>query len=528
MENINLIEFENEFTWGKAVSQNQTDEFELKFNSAVDSVQNQFGKNYPNFINGEEFYSNEELEVRCPSDTKILLAKFPKLNETKTKEAITSAKNAFPKWSNVPYLERAKILRDVANLFSKKKFEFAAWLSFENGKNRVEAMNDVDEAIDFMRFYSYQLEKNEGFCKQTFHPNPHEKTKTIMKPFGVWGIIAPFNFPSAIAIGMTTGALLTGNTAVLKPASATPLSSYFFVKELINKMPKGAINFVTGDGGIVGRALIENPDIDGVAFTGSREVGIAGIRKFSEQGSKPFIAEMGGKNPVIVTKNADLAKAAQGIVRAAFGYGGQKCSACSRVYIQKEVADEFTKKILEQSKSLNIGMPWERDSFLGPVINASAIKKFEDAVALAQKDGKIILGGNILKDQKHSSGYFVEPTIVSNLPRDHKLINEELFLPFLCIDTYTDFQEAIELANKTEYGLTAGIFSEDKKQIEEFFKKIQAGTVYANREASATTAALVQSQPFVGWKSSGSTGKAAGGENYLQQFLRSQTQTLCD
>ena len=173
-------------------------------------------------------------------------------------------------------------------------------------------------------------------------------------------------------------------------------------------------------------------------------------------------------------------------------------------------------------------MPWKRESFLGPVINEDAIKKFENAVKVARKDGKIIFGGNILKEKEHSSGYFVEPTIVTNLPEDHKLIKEELFLPFLCVDTYDDFQEGIKLANKTEYGLTAGIFSNDKKQIQEFFQKIQAGTVYANREASATTAALVQSQPFVGWKGSGSTGKGAGGENYLQQFLRSQTQTLCD
>jgi 1-pyrroline-5-carboxylate dehydrogenase len=327
---------------------------------------------------------------------------------------------------------------------------------------------------------------------------------------------------------MTTGALITGNTAILKPASATPISSYFFVKELINRLPKGAVNFVTGEGSIVGKTIIENPEIDGIAFTGSQDVGLTGIKKFAERGSKPFIAEMGGKNPVIVTKNADLEKAAQGIVRAAFGYGGQKCSACSRVYVQKEVADEFTQKLLEKAKLLNIGMPWKRGSFMGPVINEDAINKFKDAVDLAHKDGKIILGGNILKDQERDAGYFVEPTVVKNLPRNHKLIKKELFLPFLCMDTYDDFHEAIQLANDSEYGLTAGIFSEDKKQVEEFFQKIQAGTVYANREASATTAALVKSQPFVGWKSSGSTGKAAGGENYLQQFLRSQTQTLCD
>jgi 1-pyrroline-5-carboxylate dehydrogenase len=520
--------FENEYTWGKAVSQGKQDEFDKKFDDAVEYVQKKFGATYPCIINGKKIFSDNTFDVRSPSDTRIILGTFPKLDESQTNEAILSAKNAFAEWSNNHYQKRAEIFKQTADEFSKIKFELAAWMSFENGKTRVEAINDVDEAIDFMRFYSFQLEKNEGFCKQTPHPNPHEKTMTILKPYGVWGIIAPFNFPSAIAIGMTTGALLTGNTVVLKPASATPLSSYFFVDLISNKVPRGSINFVTGDGNIVGKTLIESINVDGIAFTGSQSVGITGFKKFTEQTAKPFIAEMGGKNPVIVTKNADLDKASEGVMRAAFGFGGQKCSACSRVYVQREVAQEFLKKLVEKSTSLKIDMPWNRDTFLGPIINKDAISKFEDAVDLAKKSGRIIFGGNRISDSAHENGYFVQPTIVTDLPKDHTLVTEELFLPFLCIDMYDDFDEAIALANKSEYGLTAGIFSEDQKQINKFFEKIQAGTVYANRKSSATTAALVQSQPFVGWKSSGITGKGAGGEYYLQQFLRSQTQTLCD
>ncbi|QUC64144.1 aldehyde dehydrogenase family protein [Nitrosopumilus sp. K4] len=520
--------FENEYTWGKAVSQGKENEFHNKFDDAVDRVKKKFGKQYPCIINGKEIFSENTFDVRSPSDTRLVLGTFPKLDESQTKKAISSAKNAFEKWSSLPYQKRSDVLKQTADEFSKIKFELAAWMSFENGKTRVEAINDVDEAIDFMRFYSFQLEKNEGFCKQTPHPNPHEKTKTVLKPYGVWGIIAPFNFPSAIAIGMTTGALLTGNTAVLKPASATPLSSYFFVDSLVGKIPQGAINFVTGDGDVVGKTLIESNDVDGIAFTGSQAVGMSGFKKFTEKTSKPYIAEMGGKNPVIITKNADLDKASEGVMRAAFGFGGQKCSACSRVYVQKDVSQEFLKKLVEKSNSLKIGMPWNRETFLGPVINNDSVSKFQNAVSLAKKDGKIIFGGNKIADSEHQNGYFVQPTIVTDLPKDHKLVTEELFLPFLCIDTYDDFDQAIALANKSEYGLTAGIFSEDKNQVNEFFEKIQAGTVYANRESSATTAALVQSQPFVGWKSSGITGKGAGGEYYLQQFMRSQTQTLCD
>jgi len=520
--------FENEYTWGKAVSQGRKDDFDKKFDDAVELVKKKFGKQYPCVINGKKIFSENTFDVRSPSDTRLVLGSFPKLDELQTKEAILSAKNAFAKWSSMSYQTRSEIFKQTADEFSKIKFELAAWMSFENGKTRIEAMNDVDEAIDFMRFYSFQLEENKGFCKQTPHPNPHEKTMTVLKPYGVWGVIAPFNFPSAIAIGMTTGALLTGNTVVLKPASATPLSSYFFVDLIMNKMPQGTINFVTGDGNIVGKTLIESNDVDGIAFTGSQSVGMSSFKKFTEHTSKPFIAEMGGKNPVIVTKNADLNKAAEGVMRAAFGFGGQKCSACSRVYVQKNVAKEFLKKLIEKSTSLKIGMPWNRDTFLGPVINNDAVSKFDNAVDLAKRDGRIILGGNKIIDPEHENGYFVQPTIVTDLPKDHKLVTEELFLPFLCVDTYDDFDEAIALANKSEYGLTAGIFSEDKNQINRFFEKIQAGTVYANRESSAITAALVQSQPFVGWKSSGITGKGAGGEYYLQQFMRSQTQTLCD
>jgi 1-pyrroline-5-carboxylate dehydrogenase len=401
-------------------------------------------------------------------------------------------------------------------------------MTFENGKNRFEAMGDVDEAIDFMRFYAIQLEKNKGFCKDTAHPNPHEKTRTMMKPYGVWGIISPFNFPSAIAIGMTTGALITGNTVVLKPASAAPLSSFYFVNFLFSKIPDGAINFVTGSGNSVGKTLIESNDVNGIAFTGSKEVGMRGFQEFTKTSTKPFISEMGGKNPVIVSKNADLDKASEGIMNAAFGFGGQKCSACSRVYVQYDVADQFVSKIVEKTKKLRIGMPWQKDVFLGPVINTDAITKFTNAVNLAKHDGKILTGGNILSSSGLETGYFVEPTIVTKLPDEHKLVKEELFLPFLCIQSYDTLDDAIKLANQTEYGLTAGIFSNDEEQIEKFFSKIHAGVVYANRSASATTTALVSSQPFVGWKNSGSTGKGAGGENYLQQFMHSQTQTRCD
>lgn len=523
-----MSEFENEYTWGNAISDNSIDEFHTKFEKAIEEVKKELGKKYPIIINGKEIYSDECFIVHSPSDTLISVAEFPKASIQDTMTAISSAKDAFEEWQDIPYQKRVKIFRDCADTFSNRKFFLAAIMSFENGKNRIESIGDVDETIDFLRFYALQLEENEGFCRKTSHPNPHEKTQTIMKPYGVWGIIAPFNFPSAIAIGMSTGALITGNTVVLKPASDAPLSSFQFAKIIYQILPTGAVNFVTGSGSVVGKTLIESQNVDGIAFTGSQEVGMKGFQEFTKFSSKPFISEMGGKNPVIVTKYADLEKASDGVMNAAFGFGGQKCSACSRVYVQNDVADQFISKLVDKTKNLQIGMPWEKGVFLGPVINKKAIKKYENAVNMAKKDGDIIAGGSVLTSPEIKNGYFVEPTIVSKLPEDHDLIKEELFLPFLCIQQYDDFENAIKLANQTEYGLTAGIFSDNQKQLDEFLKKIQAGVIYTNRSASATTAALVSSQPFVGWKNSGSTGKGAGGENYLQQFMRTQTQTRCD
>jgi 1-pyrroline-5-carboxylate dehydrogenase len=519
---------ENENTWGKAAQNNTTDEFHKKFDSAVDSLKKELGKTYPMIIGGKQIHSDKLFEVRSPSDTRIVLAKFPLATREQTKQAIESARNAFPEWANTPYQHRAGLFREVASQFSADKFTLAATVSMENGKNRLEAMGEIDETIDFLRFYADQLESNLGFVKPTKSANPNEKTQSVLKPYGIWGIIPPFNFPSAIAIGMSSGALITGNTVVLKPASDTPISSFKFVDAIYKKILDGAINLVTGQGSIVGQAIIESDLVSGIAFTGSKEVGMSGFRKFTSTTPRPFISEMGGKNPVIVTNSADLDKAADGVLRAAFGYGGQKCSACSRVYVQKGVAPKFMERLVAKTQNLKIGLPWEKDTYLGPVINESAKKKFEKAVEQAKKDGKIILGGEILQDGIYQNGYYVKPTIVANLPKNHQLVKEELFLPFLCVQEFDTFDEAIRQANDSEYGLTAGVFSQDKKEIDEFFSKIEAGVTYANRAQSATTGAMVQAQPFVGWKSSGISGKGAGGSYYLTQFLREQTQTICN
>jgi 1-pyrroline-5-carboxylate dehydrogenase len=520
--------FQNENTWPKYVANNSIDEFHHKFDQAVEEIKKDFGKNYPLIIGGKEIFSSNQFQVRSPADKNLVLANFQLASKEDTLYAIESARDAFHKWSLTSYQKRSQIFREIADVFAQNKFNLAAILSFENGKNRLESIGDLDESIDFMRFYAEQLEINQGFSKETQSANSNEKTRSILKPYGVWGIISPFNFPSAISIGMTSGALITGNAVVLKPSSDSPISAYKFVEAIYHKLPPAVVNFVSGSGSIVGRTILESPHVDGVAFTGSKEVGVSGFNAFVERVPRPFISEMGGKNPVIITKTADLEKATDGVLRAAFGYSGQKCSACSRVYVQKDIANQFVEKLVAKTKALKMGKPWEKDVFVSPVINEASLKKFQRATEIAKKDGTIVCGGSVLSDSQFKDGNFVEPTIVIGLPKDHELVKEELFVPFLCVEEFDNFDEAISEANKSNYGLTAGIFSQEKNEIESFFDRIEAGVTYANRAASATTGAMVGAQPFVGWKYSGISGKGAGGAYYLLQFMREQTQTRCE
>lgn len=520
--------FRNEKTWATFAEDNNTEEFHKKFDRAIEEARKDFGKRYPMIVGGKEIFSNSEFQVHSPADKNMILARFPLATKEDALHAIETAKAAFYSWSLTPYQKRVQIFREVADVFSQEKFHLSAIMTFENGKNRSEAMGDLDEAIDFMRFYAEQLEVNQGFSKETMSAYGNEKTRSTLKPYGVWGIISPFNFPSAIAIGMSSGALITGNTVVLKPSSDSPLSSYKFVEAIYHKLPPAAVNFVTGMGNVVGRTLLESKDVDGIAFTGSKEVGISGFNTFVGKTPRPFISEMGGKNPAIIARTADLEKATEGVLRAAFGYSGQKCSACSRVYVQREIATEFAEKLVAKTKNLKIGMPWEKDTLVGPVINEKALEKFRRASEIAKKDGRILCGGSVLSADGFDAGNFVEPTIVVGLPKDHELVREELFVPFLCIEEFDNFDDAIEESNKSSYGLTAGLFSQDKNEIDKFFERIEAGVTYLNRSASATTGAMVGAQPFVGWKDSGISGKGAGGAYYLLQFLREQTQTRCE
>jgi len=441
-------------------------------------------------------------------------------------DAVLAAKAGFPAWSSRPWRERVAIIRAGAEKVRERKFDLAAIMILECGKSRAEAIGEIEEGADLLDYYARQVEQADGFTLKMESLDPKEQNESVLRPFGVWAILSPFNFPHALAAGPIGGALVAGNTVVFKPASATALSGYELFRTLIDAgVPADALQFVTGGGEQVGEALVTHPDVDGAVFTGSKEVGLELYRSFSTVFPKPIITEMGGKNPTIVTRNADLGKAVEGVVRSAFGFSGQKCSACSRVYVEEPIYDAFMDRLVTRTNELVVGDPSDRHVFMGPVIDAIAVERFEEAAALANT-GTVRTGGTRLTTDGMEKGTFVAPTIVDNLPLDHELFKRELFLPFLAVGQVASLDEALHEANATEYGLTAGIFTEDESEIETFFDRIVAGVVYANRKGGATTGAWPECQPFCGWKGSGSSGKGALGPYYVMQFLREQSRTI--
>ena len=521
--------FENEHTIRRFLTEKGEGEFHDRYERALDRVRSQFGARLSIVIGGKEVRSSKSVQHFSPIDRRLLLAYVPVGTPKHVGDAISSAKQAFSGWASIDYRDRVKIFQRAADIMSQRKFELAAWVSFENGKNRYESIGDVDEAIDFVRYYSDRMELNNGYETQTKSAQPNEKSKSVMKPYGVWGVIAPFNFPAAILSGMTTGALITGNTVVLKPSSDAPIIASR-IADIFKEagLPGGVLNVVFGSGGVVGAGIVKSNDVAGIVFTGSRETGFAMNREFSKDRPRVIIAELGGKNPAIVTETADIPRAVDGVMKAAFGYSGQKCSACSRVYVHRQVRNEFLSRLVEKTKSLPVGNPLDQNTFVGPLINEEAQKKFLKYSRIAASDGKILVGGSVRREGDLRHGCYAEPTIVSGLPKKHRLLREEMFVPLLCVTDYDSFDDALKMANNSDYGLTAGIFTKREDEVKKFLDKIEAGVVYVNRHASATTGAMVGCQSFGGWKDSGNTGKGTGGPHYLTQFLREQSQTVVE
>ncbi|WP_418285618.1 aldehyde dehydrogenase family protein [Halorubrum sp. DTA46] len=520
--------FENEQTVFTQQRDETMDEFHRSYDRAIETLKTTLGGTHSLRIDGQPVETDDHFTVTSPGDTSLEIGRFADGTADAVDRAVTAASDTFDEWRGTHWSERAEIAREAADRMSDRKYELAAVLTLENGKNRTEAMADIDEGIDFLRFYSRELERNGGYVLDTGEPTPRQHCTNHLEPFGVFGVVGPFNFPFAIFSGMTMGAVLTGNTVVAKPASTTPLIAHEIVNVLSEAgLPDGVVNLVTGGGRAVGQPLVEHQAVDGVVFTGSRDVGRTIQQTFFEQEKNgPVIAELGGKNPVIVTANADLQKAVSGVKNGAFGFSGQKCSATARVYVEEGVVDQFTQRLVSETEALPIQPPEHEDAFLAPLIDESAEERYRSICDAAREEGTVLTGRNTVASADLPDGRYVEPTVVTDIPHGHELAREEHFLPFVTIHPVSDLDEAITKANESEYGLCAGLFSEDESEVTEWFERIESGMCYVNRHQSATTGALVQAQPFGGWKSSGTTSKFAGGYWYLPQFMREQTRTV--
>jgi len=512
-----------------ATLRNDNEELHALYDAGIEKARARLGAYHQNWVGGKGRDGDGAFEVRSPIDRDILVGTFAKGTRQDVKDAVAAARAAQPAWRATPWPARLAILRKAAELISERQMEYGALMAIEVGKSRLEALGEVEESADLIRYYADVYERNDGYD----HPmdnlgDASVHTRSVLRPFGVFAVISPFNFPMALAAGPSAGALMAGNTVVFKPASASAMSGVTLAEAYRDAgLPDGVFNLVMGPGATVGQEIQENPGIDGIVFTGSYEVGMGLFRTFSKTWPKPSIVEMGGKNPAIVTAKADLEEAAEGIMRSAFGFGGQKCSANSRVYVERPVHDELVKLLVQKTEKITIGDPLVRTNWLGPVIDEAAVARYEQAVAEARRDGRVLIGGERLSDGDLARGHFVEPTVVS-LPAGHRLFQDELFVPFTAVCAVDSLDEALRLSNDNTYGLTAGVYSEDRAEVDRFLDEIEAGVLYVNRRAGATTGAWPGVQPFGGWKGSGSTGKSGLSMYYPAQFLREQSHTIVD
>ena len=502
-----------------------------RFDAALAQVRPRLGQDHGHWIDGRPEYREERFDVRSPIDRDLLIGRFAAGTASDAAAAVEAARRAYPAWRKTPYRDRIGLLRRAASLIEQRVYEIAAAVALEVGKNRMESLGEVQETADLFTWYCDQMEANDGFIRDLPNdplPGYISRNRTELKPYGVWVVIAPFNFPFALAGGPVAAALVAGNTVVFKVASDTSLAGWLLLEALRDAgLPAGVVNFVTGAGTSLGAALAGHPGVAGVTFTGSYDVGMQLLRDVSlARYPRPCIAEMGGKNAAIVSRRADLERAVTGITRSAFGLQGQKCSACSRVYVERPVADALRARLVDRTAAIKVGDPTQAANWMGPLINEAAYARFQRVTTELGRAGQIHAGGELLRAGSLARGYFVTPTVAS-APRDHTLWRDEQFLPLVMVEAVDSIDEAIALANGSDYGLTAGFYGAPD-EIPLFLDRIEAGVTYVNRPQGATTGAWPGYQPFGGWKGSGTTGKAIGSYYYLQQYLREQSQTIVD
>ena len=510
-----IPKFRNEqfIDWSKSTNRKKQEE-------ALARARQELGREYPIIIGAEQIRSVQKFNSLNPSKPTEVIGVFQKGDAGIANKAIEMAAGRFEEWKKVPPVKRAEYLFKAARLMKKKRFDLNAAEILEVGKSWPEADADVAEAIDFLEFYAREMlryGKEHGVEK-----NPGEKAKLVYIPLGVGVVIPPWNFPLAILAGMTSAAIVAGNTVVLKPSSDSPLVGWKFMEILLEiGLPAGVVNFVSGPGGAVGDTLVLHPKTRFVSFTGSKEVGIhineaAAKVQPGQIWLKRVAAEMGGKDSIVVDKGVDLNDAAQGVTESAFGFQGQKCSACSRVIVHEQVYDVFVDLLARMADELTVGDPSDPKNYMGPVINRSSEDKILAYIEKAVREGgRIVSGGTRAGDQ----GYFIRPTVIADVQPKATIAQEEIFGPVLAVIKAKDFQEGLAIANNTEFGLTGGVYTRDKKHLSAAEQEFFVGNLYLNRKC---TGALVGVHPFGGFNMSGTDSKA-GGKDYLLLFLQAKS-----
>ncbi len=491
--------------------------------AALDSVSRQLGRSFPLWIDGQRVETRETFHSISPADPKRVVGVFSKANADLADRAVRAAASAFSMWSRVEPDVRARVLLKAAAIMRRRVYELSAWQCFEVSKSWLEAFADVCEAIDFLEFYAREMMRLGGSHPTT--PLSGEENEVRYIPLGVGVVIPPWNFPLAICAGMTTAALVTGNTVCLKPASASPVMAGLLVEILHEAgLPPQALNFVPGPGASVGDTMVCHPMTRFVAFTGSRDVGVGIFEKASKVPPgqiwlKRTVLEMGGKDCIVVDETGDVAAAADGAVAAAFGFQGQKCSACSRLIAHRDVYDKLLEMVVANAKALTLGDTTTRENFfMGAVIDESAHKKINEYIRVGRTEGREVFGGGTVPRE----GYFVPPTVIADIAPNARIAQEEIFGPVLAVIKAKDFDDALHIANGTEYGLTGALYSHDRFRLERARHEFHVGNLYLNRKC---TGALVDVHPFGGFNMSGTDSKA-GGRDYLQLFL--QAKSICE
>jgi len=486
---------------------------------ALKKVASEFGREYPMYIGGHKVTTATKRTSTNPSHPEQVIGVFQTATPEMAAEAVEAASKAFESWKRVPAEQRAECLFRTAKILRERKFEVNALICYEAGKTWPEADADTAETIDFCEFYGREMLRLAGPQKVT--PMKGEKNYLKYIPLGVGVVIPPWNFPAAIAAGMTMASLVTGNTVVLKPAGDTPTVAAKFVEIAYEAgIPKEALNFLTGPGGEVGDTLVKHPKTRYIAFTGSKEVGLriselAGKTSPGQVWIKRTVLEMGGKDSIIVDEEGDVESAVEGVVQSAFGYQGQKCSACSRAIVSEKIYDAFVQKLVERTRKITVGPSEDPGNYMGPVVSQSAMKGILDYIEVGKKEGKVVHGGG----RAAGDGYFIQPTIIADVAPKARISQEEIFGPVLAVIKAKDFDHALEIANNTEFGLTGGVYSKNPAKLEKAQEAFHVGNLYLNRKC---TGAMVGAHPFGGFNMSGTDSKT-GGRDYLLLFLQAKT-----